>query len=819
MAEFVAGPGGIGGALAPAQGGAVFVAGPSQQAGRPDFSLFVGDPRLRAYLERREQTLAARYSRIDALLDSNFLPGGLDDLGLRFDMARSNELSEKQAKFRAKYPRGQLNVLPIGDGQTTLIFRRAPDEPWREVDPPGAQRGNLADIAGAVLSEPVVGAATAGVAASPAGPLAAIVGAGLGAIAGGVAKYGVESLRGFEDTEWTQAMRSMGLDATVEMAAGGLGAGGLTAFRLIRGLPTARLTADAGEIARAAERLDLPPPVVGQLAQSPVTRGQFFQTGTTSPRPGAILSEQEQALLTRFRTEAGDMSMAGLSDENLDAIVALQQRDLGRLYQFSATNLPNAGEALQRGVSAWELSSKEVIDRAYARVRELSTETVFFDVSNIQDIAKSIRRGTRIGTKPRPAWPGGPLEQQPPIRAEGAIQGDLASLLTDIAKIDPVVRWRPNDSTAFDQVRALRTRLHNLISSEEGDVRGPAKLLYGALSDALRTPMGVDSPEFLSSYLRANALNAQRESILEMNFIVTALRENASPDDIAARFFRPGNAEKLTLLQTIMPPGDFAIFQDGFKSSLFTKGVTSGGNAIVRELDTFAKDPESLRLLMSPQDEQAIRQYATLLARFDEGAVRSVINRDFSLAERALRMGDAKVDDLRRTVAMTGGPDSQFAESVRAGVYKRILDAATETDLETRAVTISPEKLVRAIDDARKNEAYGIVLRESDLTRLEDYRKYAATVGGAGDVGGPMQAGEVRAGVAAITRPHKFVGAWHTIANNAIVARLLSRPVTANMLPEALALDAASVAAWTTALATAAQELQANVNRPLVMPR
>lgn len=756
---------------------------------------------------RKDEDRARRFQRLDEITGYQMAPGGMDDIPLRWDLARSNEWSEKLAKFRERYPEGDMVAVPFGDGQTVTVFKRTKNDPWREVNPPGMDVGTVGDVLGGTVNEATVGGFAGGV-------MFGLPGAAAGTLLGGVAKSGVENLRGFEDTPAWEMFKQSGIEAAVSTAtAMGVGSG-IVAYRLSRGIAPG-LSTDAGKVAAAATILDLPPAVVGQMARNPVLRGLFFQTGATSPKPAAVISEQERGLLDAFRAEAEKSSLDGLTDEALDTIAALQQRELGRLYQFAAYGLPNAGDALRTGVQTWEKLSQEVVNRAYTAARQASGDTVYFDLSPVAALAEKIRRGTTVKAQPLPPGVAGPI---PALRAEGAVSGELKAVLDDLEAIDPSVRWLPDGTGAFDQVKAIRSRLSGLMFSEDSTVAGAAKQLYGALSEVMKQPLGTNSKEFLASYLRANALNAQREGIEELNLIVRAVNEKTLSDDIAGRFFRPGNAEKLYLLKQLMPQEQFVVLQEGFKGDLFATGATSGGNAIIKRLDAFAKDPDSLRLLMSPQDERAIRNYATALAKFDEGGVRSVMNRDFSLAERALKLGQSKVEDLRRTVGLAGGPDSSFAEGIRAGIYKRLLDDATEFDAQNRVPRLNPEKLVQGITAAQKNEAYSVVMRPEDWGRLENYQIYSAAISGTGDVGGAMQAGSVRAGALNPTAPAKFIGAWRTIANNAVIARLLSKPVLADRIPASPRLDVGKINLATVTLATLAQEMARGVSQPSIRP-
>lgn len=797
--------------------------------GGSDFGFGISTVRDAAEYERaQEKARQERYARLDSLVGGDFAPGGLDDMGLRFDIARSDRLSEMQRKFKAAYPTGSLTLVPLGNGESATVFRRTPKEPWREMNAPGVSRGDVAGVAGGVFSEPVAASVAAGARYG-------VVGAAIGAAVGVAARSGIESVRGFEDTPGREIAKQAGLEALVVGGVGTAVAGGLTAYRIASrgGFAQVRL---GGEMTAGAQALGLPELMVGQLAQSPLLRGTFMQTAMTSPVVGLEVTAQERALLASMQGRVTTKGLAGLTDDALDQLTALQQKQLGMIYKFTAAGETQAGTALREGVESWKTASNAVIDRAYEAARKAEPNTVFFDLSGTQQLAKEIKQGTRAATLRAEQDARADnvantvyelvarlVSREPPkpgtLRAEGVVPAEIKGVVDDLLRLDPTVRWLPDGTGAFAQMKALRTRLGDMTASDDPAIRAAAKRLYGALSESMNAPMGADSVQFLAAYKRAGALYEQHQQIASMNRIVASMNERGFAEDLATRF-GPGDSDKLLLLKNILPPDNFRVVQESFKNSMFTIGSQSGGAAIIRRLDGFANDQAALRFLVTPQEEQALRSYAQLLVKFDEGVVRKAVQADITLGERALKITEGTAADMERTIRISGGLDSPFARSARAGLYQRLLDGATETQRITGEQILNPRTLLAAIDAAEKNATYKAFMRPEDWQTIRNYKLYSAAVAGTPDVGAGMQAGAVRAGVVNVINPARFLGAWRTVLQNALTAKVLSSPAQVNLIDDA-AFSVGKIAGVTAALTAvlletkSRQPTQAAAGRPL----
>jgi hypothetical protein len=129
-----------------------------------------------------------------------------------------------------------------------------------------------------------------------------------------------------------------------------------------------------------------------------------------------------------------------------------------------------------------------------------------------------------------------------------------------------------------------------------------------------------------------------------------------------------------------------------------------------------------------------------------------------------------------------GGKNSKLATSIKAGIYQRILNKATTLDPATNIEVLSPKIIVAEIANLKKSGKLDAVFTKHDWEVIGDFNLYASVTSESMEVGGAMQKGENIAGAFAITRPWKMLKSFHTMAQNAIVARTLAVPMSSNIL-------------------------------------
>ena len=761
--------------------------------------------------------------------ENNFVAGeGLDDFLLRADLSRSNEFSEKRKKFLKKHGAGQLIAQSLGGGEFTTLFRRTKDEPFREVTPmkssPIPNAGDLGTIAGVAVSEPVI---AGGVGFLLGGPVL-----GAFATAGGVlAQSQIEEIRGFEDTPQgevriqaaVEGALTFGVDKGFGLgrrALGALGSGNLGGIFAQR--------PNAQRVVQAAEEERLFPVMAGQTARSPLVRGAFQQTAGTSPIPKEKAALQRLSLRGRFQEEASEEVLQALTDVELTQLVIASSEELDRIvvpYAVS-TSKDAGGKALDRGFGNFKKVSREWVDRRYNGALAI-TDDVAYDLNRAQDLGKEIDAGvlskTRkkaaselthaeefaraLGETPEEILKGRQVSQKP--------TGELKAVIDDLLAIDPVIskfKVGGKEFDAFTQIKSIRTRLFDLKHSEDPFVRREANRLWGEFTQVMDNPISGD-PNFVRAYRAASNSNTFREGILSLRFVRTIasrdIKDLGGASSVAESLIQPGNFDSLQLVKRLMPERDFRVLQNRFKSKLLNNPGT-----IQRELRKYRNEPHMLRLLISKDEIAAFEEFGFKMANLEKGPLQTIFQSDLDLGERAIKFANtATRKQMTDIVAQSGGPNSEFARSIKSGIYRHILDAATVIDDEG-VTTLSPSLVMSQIKKLRPKMA-GLFSAE-DWRRLENFEVYAAVTSQTTDVGGQMQAGGVRGGITRFLSPLAQLRAVHTITSNSIVARILSSPTTYRMIQSAPRgrIGAGRVRSITAAAVIAMQQAQAGSLTP-----
>lgn len=690
-----------------------------------------------------------------ALAEGEFDPDNsfgstVGDFFLQADIARSTDPVEMRQKFLETYPLG--NILVIGtEGGDTVVARKSSEEPFREF-------GTAPHAFGVLASEPV--------AAGVAGARFGILGSLIGAAAGVVAKEAIETARGFSTATArevaTEATREGLLAGAIDVATRGL----IRAFGFVRG------GRGAVDLIGASERQGLEPLAVGQVG-GPFSRGLFRQVGVTSGRIEEKVTKQERSLLDNFERNIEKLGFEGVSDERLMDVMHAQQKSLNKILSKGSLTRAEAGTALQKGIELWRDTSREVVDRAYSGALSL-TDDVTFDLKPAKRAASEIRRRIGVLTTDK---------RGRVIELPETLTRPLIEVVDTITRMNPVVAntaGRTRSFPAFEQMKALRSRLFDLKNSGNPRIRDEAGQLWEAVAEVMQTPRS-GNPKFLAAYRTASARHWQRETMLDRSFVGQILRSD-TPERIVSKFVQPNNSTALKELKRLVPENNWDDFRQLAKLDIMREETADAG---VRRLDRFvAEDPAGLRLLMSKAEERQLRFYLAAKKRIESSPIAEALEQNLELWERGVRLarrGSAK--DVADAVRFAGGPDSAMASSMKAGIYKDILDKSTVTS-RTGERVLDARKLVSAIEDWQQAGKLDTLFKAADWERIRDVQRYAAVLTEAADVGGGMMGGAIRAQAAkAPTEVFRAGGPARIFLNlvrpiwaNNVTASILSRP-------------------------------------------
>jgi hypothetical protein len=675
------------------------------------------------------------------------------------DLGRNAELHNKQLKFMEAYPEGSLIQVQTSDG-AVLLARPDPSTPYRQLP-------FSAGLASSVFSEVTVG----GIAGSTFGILAG----GAGAAGGSLAQSGIEGARGFPNDTYLQ-------DAGLEGALGvGTGAIAQTFGRIFLGKVRPDIQYKALDDAlTAVDEMGLEPITTGQTGEHFVKKF-FHQVGQTSPRIEHTITKQQKGLLDalKVRGEVPD----GAPDEALNALLAAQHRQLASMMNLEAMGRANAGEALQKGVELYKISSKTQRDRLYDKAIELSDDVVF-DLTPAKTAASKIQLGVKgRGMQGRDEL--GHFTAAELIQLKKTPTGELAAVLDDLDALNPkiskVMEEGPDGEevwTAFEQVKAIRTRLFDLKDADDGSVRRAANDLYNQLTGVMDNPIS-GNPHFTRAYQRASHFNHIRENTLELSFVTRAIRTD-TPSQLATRYYTPHKSEELAAIKSIIPEEQWGEFTQGFAAEL---AETPSPTTALNRLSTFMSlDPKGLGLLMDAPTQRDMLMFLTKKAQFEASPARKILGKQMTQAERFVAFAkEGTAGEIKDSVELAGGYSSEYARMARAGVFKDILDRASFHN-EAGVEVVNPAEIARAIADWRKTGKLEAFMTDVDLAKLANVSAYSSIISSGGDIGGAMMGGQVRQSVADIPADimqgnfGKIKGVMRKVFGNELVATILTQP-------------------------------------------
>jgi len=733
--------------------------------------------------DTRARDRDARRATLTNALGGQFDPestfgSGVGDFFSMADVARSGTPQDIQAKFSAKFPQGDMRVIQH-DNDPVYVGRKSPDDPYREF-------GAGAQVAEAMVNEPMV-LGTAAALAAPSLPAAAGLTA-LGVGAGSLAKYGIEKARGYDSRTTGEA--AAGAAGEGVLAGVFQGAAGLAGRTIGAKFPSAR-SARMDAAARAADEEGFAPLVWGQTSESPVVTGTFRQVGATSPTPQRVVGDQQASMLAaaQRQVEKG-AALDGMSDDALRQVVDAQTAELGTMLTPGQPMRQTAGEAIQKGIKTYKEATSRLGARFYNKAAEAS-EGVRFNITPAKQDATRIMRGIK-----------GQGESGEAVQVAGTPKGEFADALQSIIDLQsPVADYR--NKTAFEIVKSARSRFFDLKFSDDPMVAREAGIMWNRLRGAMDNPVEATTKrgtpsvrgakrneDFVAAHQKARDFWRVREENLEKSYVANALKSD-TPETLAARYYQPGNTTALKTLEDIMPRRQWDSFRRGFQLDLTNAANPQASLARIRNFK--ATDPDGLRLLLNGQEEKQVTAYLNRAAQFDKSPVNRSLQRNMTQAERALEiMRKGTAADVADVVRLSGGKNTPQAESLKSAVYQDIIDKATDITPDGQRI-LDPQKVLNTTLEWQRGGKLNALFDDTDWKRILNFQAYAAPLSESADIGGGMMAGAARQqmiqGVTSTLYGDatKLLRPLRTIYANNLTAAMLSRPTTADIPRKALA--------------------------------
>jgi hypothetical protein len=626
----------------------------------------------------------------------------------------------RKEKFKDWYPDGELRYLEA-DGREFALARKSKEAPWQRIS------GWQSTPVSAVVNLPVAGSIAAGVATAGMGLWPAIGAQILGTGAGVLSQEAIMSqFEANRTNPWLKATGESGVAALMEFVMRG-GAVGTILRDMVRRAPT-----PGAEKAFRATR----PVEEGGLGLAPMTGGQF----TSNPEAVAIYSQRtglnqdalEKAIkpfeslnVDGLQKYIDNYGFSGVNQRVLEHLYAKQLDDAASILRGVKSGKRGLQEGSEELVEAWgkfDIYRTAMENRLYtdARAGGVNAE---FDIMDAVSEAKKIRQGTQA----RPATGNTPVAVNP-------AKGELRSVVDTLSGMHGMIGpYTPPGSgtieSGLQQIMDLRTRVGNLIDNPDRSVSGPAKRLYGLLTESIQNPQNAD-PDFVTKWNKANSFYAANRDVDKLK-IVHKLN-TASPHEYARlgrSLLQADNAEQLKFAHDVIKQADPKAWDEMRGSFIdYIAHNPTKGKAILDGWEN-AERLDVRDLIVDADELDVLNSYIKETKRVENSPVaKHQADTDIINAEKAITLADGDIGDLSAAVDAHGGKNSNFARSIKAGLAYKWQQAA-RIENEFGEDIIDPTIMLKEIKETRRSGKFKVLFTPEDWKWLEHIDNYAVKLG------------------------------------------------------------------------------------------
>jgi hypothetical protein len=486
------------------------------------------------------------------------------------------------------------------------------------------------------------------------------------------------------------------------------------------------------------------------------------QTGGIVRGPGRKTTAQQEALRKHLEGAANDIP-AGTPDEILTDVIQAQKDELAGMLNLKELGRSDAGAALNSGIRVYDKSTRVFSDKLYDDAIRLGDDAQF-NIEHAVEVASELDRGvlakgrevTEEVVSPILDEFGKPIARD--VTSSEAVKvtanpaGELGQVVDVLREIDPRISKfsvKGGEWSAFQQVKALRSRLFDLTQSDDRAVARESTKLWTALTQSLENPVSAN-PAFTKAWSNANAFYWVKSHNLQMAHVMRVLKTDA-PSDIAATYFQPRNAAKLALMRDMMTsPGsgpNGKILWDEFRKGFqFELSSMSSPQMAINRMEAFRQfDPDGFSILMERNEYRDMLRYLTTKRKYESGPAQQQLSRVMDKAEAFVSMArEGTVGEVGQNIRLAGGLSSDYAQAARAGVFKDILDQSSGINKQGIRV-IDTRRLADAIEEWQKSGKLDVLFSKAEQHRMLDVQSYASIVNIQPDMGGSLIAAQVRA--------------------------------------------------------------------------
>lgn len=695
------------------------------------------------------------------------------DAAVSFDIERSKDSEDKAKKFKKYYPDGEIQYIQRTSGEKILLGRKNADSQWSKLETIptkiGSATGSLA-TAGAIAGE-AIGAAYGGVAGGA-------LGAGIGSVLGDIGDTAVEKKRGYSQKDSYAHPEQIPM-ALLSTGFSWWGKGGIVGAVSGKFLKEGAATARVKAAQEFAKQEGVPTLTRGQATTNPILSG-IYKQAVTIDEPTRVQALDSANAATRKFIEMANKSSGELDQKSLSMLVDTARYNVGKAVSSlkSREVAPeDAGKALGDAFDNWELivdGPNGYLSQLYKKAENESVD-INWDVSNVQKRVKELRGGTQgqgkeiIKEVPSPVTgpDGNPLgtmvqKETPDVKLTEDPRGELASAMDAIESLSPILtRYTSKDGntfSAFEQIKALRTRFRRLSYSDDPGIAGVAKQIHKELNNTLENGFHVNGDEAQAAVSTAaiKKANSEYRAFMEL----TDLRpiknmQNMGAGDYARvveNIIQPGKSEAMKLIANVVPGGQ-DILRKVFTTRLFAGDRTSTWNdSITKELDRWAaaNDTAGLSFLLKPGEKDLLLKYAKDRERLEGGFLAKIAgyDRDSSaLAWETISKG--KPEDLKHILELAGGLNTKQGMALRRGVLQRMYENSTANVPKFGDVFVY-DKFKDEINIMRNRGTLDTLFDKKEIKFLENLDSYIDVVRVNVDMGSGLQAAQVASNVAQI---------------------------------------------------------------------
>lgn len=760
------------------------------------------------YQQRKEKDEEAHFKAISRKegFTQDYDPTLSDDYGLRFNIARSTSDRDVVQKFQEKYPEGRIKkVKTPGGDEDVWMFQRDKDSPTQVL------RGGVPETAAYGTKPQVVIPAVATAAAyavNPAVGLGAqtLIGA-VGGFTGTLLDQAIEEQQGYTGRPVSETLLEAGKEALGQTVGGavvgaptlakkGLEIAGQISPKAIVG----RILESRGqmeEVKAAGERLAGEGlgaegmPTIAQATSDPKIKMLAKIAGSTNEILVNKANAQRDELVGFIREKL--VQGGQLTKEEIGALAERDKQDAFNLLPASmrgaGVSPGQAGQATQSAAQRYEQSSLMQVNQKMNDVEgAFVKENGRFNIGEVKDLADDMVRGNwgpAVDVRVK-----GRFAPNEGVQTEG-LPAALQPVVDKIQGLNRILKTFNKDGEKFSAARQLadiREDLEPLTRSKDPNVRDYAGALHDRLKAVAENPTNVSSETAAAWRGTLDHMGTREENLRLLGKTIGEVNPSKLGIDIVA----PGNGQVLGALKQAAPE-EFQQVADAFKTSL----IRDPGKALGK-IGKFLDEPQTLSMVMSPQEVEGIRAYALQFKKIENSGLTKVLKAgkydDVNLLDTGLP-GLVDRKEVNRLIA--NDPNSREATELRGSLYSKILKGALSSDEASGyKETVNATKVRKGLEDLRAEATSG---RFADLFRPEDRQvlkdlttmmsvneRALSNAGGMVSLGNIAEVRKIKSPIAWARDPKAVALAMFAFANNATFASVLAQPTAGKIMVQGL---------------------------------